>query len=96
MTPHSKAHLVRIRNWVLTPTAALSALGWVGFQVDDRYVHASAYEKRALIDSAAAVAQAVQRRQDSLTLARISVNVDSANIRLRQIICGRRVDEGCR
>ncbi|HEY9226485.1 MAG TPA: hypothetical protein VIP11_07565 [Gemmatimonadaceae bacterium] len=93
MTPHRKAQLVRIRKWILTPTAALSALGIIGAQVDARYVHASIYDRKTLIDSTARLAQ---RKQDSLQLARLTEKVDSANVRLQQIICGRRVDEGCR
>lgn len=38
-----------------------------------------------------------QLRRDFLTAVDgLSVKVDSANLRLRQIQCGKRVDEGCR
>lgn len=76
-------------GWVLTPAAAFSAFVWGAAQVDVRYVHAQEYRAHVSLDS-------VRRVQDSLTRAQILIKLDSANLRLTQIRCGKRVDEGCR
>jgi hypothetical protein len=82
-------HKTRIRNWIVTPAAAFTALTWGWSLVDARFVHRAAYDKRVLADS-------IRHIQDSTQLERLIVKVDSSNLRLQQIQCGERITRGCR
>lgn len=86
MTPQTKT---RLRNWITTIAALLSALGWSAAKFDLRYVHQSAYDAHMALDS-------VRRVTDSLFRVQLLVKVDSTNLRLRQIRCGGTINEGCR
>lgn len=93
MTPARKVQLIRLRDWVITPAAALSALVFVTAWVDTRYLHASAYRAKTTVDSLVAVEKF---RADSVWKASLMTKVDSINLRVQQIKCGPRIQEGCR
>lgn len=86
MTPQNKS---RLRNWLLTVGALLPASGWGMSMVDTRYVHESTYEKHLALDS-------LRRVEDSTFRAKLLEKVDSTNLRLQQIRCGRSIADGCR
>jgi hypothetical protein len=79
----------KVRTWILTPAAVFGALGWAATQVDTRYVHTAEYRAHQSLDS-------LQRVRDSITSAILLVKLDSANLRLTQIQCGKRIESGCR
>lgn len=96
MTPQQqqrRARWIKTRDWVLTPAAAFSAAVFVSSWIDTRYVHASAFRTKTSIDSVAALEQ---RRADSVWKASLMTKVDSINLRVQQLTCGPRVQEGCR
>jgi hypothetical protein len=93
MSPARRIQLIRLRDWVITPAAALTAALFVVGWVDTRYVHTATYRAQVTIDSLAALER---QRADSIWKVSIATKLDSANLRLQQITCGRRVAEGCR
>jgi hypothetical protein len=83
----------RIRNWIITPAAAFTALTWGWSLVDARFVHQAVFDKRVIADS---LEQLQRRREDSVWKERMLQKVDSSNLRLQQIQCGERITRGCR
>jgi len=71
--------------------ATAGGAGWKF--VESRYVHRDAYEFRTRLDSIEHL------RDDSVNAAwrqEIRQQNSETNIRLQQLVCGRRVQEGCR
>lgn len=78
----SPVHKAKIKNWSMTLAAVLPALGWGWGLLNSRFVLRTDYEKRIQADSTWKVG--------------VNTKLDSANLRLQQIVCGRKLDEGCR
>lgn len=79
----------KILNRFITPAALVGALGWGWSQLDTRFVHTATYQQHITIDS-------ISRVRDSDFQRQLLLKVDSINLRVQQIQCGRRVLEGCR
>lgn len=90
MTPlRQRISLLNIAALVSAILAVAGAGAKTFTAADQRYVHADTFR----------VIQQGERdrvRDDSLRWAHVFSLLDSANLRLRQIQCGRRVESGCR
>lgn len=72
----------KIKNWIMTAAALFPALGWGWGALNSRFVLRTEFERR--------------NQADSTWKADVSTKLDSANLRLQQIVCGRKLDQGCR
>lgn len=79
--------VLKLVGWIAASTVTVGGAGWRF--VEARYVHQTAYDRKAVADS-------LEHERDDADRVYIRHQVDSANIRLQQIICGRKIEEGCR